>query len=64
MGYTAILEAEIDFMERVDEGRVATVKDLEGWRFQRWPFVGASGGVVVVVGLCVCGGVRRRGCGG
>jgi len=39
------------FIKRVDEGWVATVGDLEGWRFERWPFVGANGGVVGCCGL-------------
>ena len=29
------IETEIYFIKRVDKGRMATVKDLESWRFER-----------------------------
>ena len=29
------IETEIDFIKRVDKGRITTVKDLESWRFER-----------------------------
>ena len=29
------IETEIYFIKRVDKGQIATVKDLESWRFER-----------------------------
>ena len=34
------------FIKQVDIGRIASVKDLESWRFERKPFVRANRGIV------------------
>ena len=39
-------ETKFGFIKRVDKGWITTVKDLENWRFDGSPFVGASRGIV------------------
>ena len=42
---------KFDFIKRVDKGWITTVKDLESWRFERYPFVRANRGIVGCCGL-------------
>ena len=52
-----IEEGKFDFIKRVDDGRITTVKYLESWRFERSYFVRANRGIIGCCGfLCGCGG--------
>ena len=45
------MKQKLGFINGVDEGQIATVKDLESWRSEHEPFVRASRGTVGVGGF-------------
>ena len=51
---------KLSFIKRVDKGWIATVKDLESWRFERQPFEGHIFALKSVVLFCTTGLVRKH----
>jgi len=42
---------KMGFIKRIDKGWITTVKDLDSWRFERWPFVRANDSSLETINL-------------